>query len=50
MYSSPNVIRVIKSRRMRWAVHVAHIGERRGAYSVLVVKAERDRDHLEDPG
>ena len=30
MYSSPNIIRVIKSRRMRWAGHVACMGERRG--------------------
>jgi len=33
---SPNIIQVIKSRRMRWAGHVAHIGERRGIYRVLV--------------
>ena len=31
LYSSPNIIWVIKSRRMRWAGHVAHIGERIGA-------------------
>jgi len=31
LYSSPNMIRLIKSRRMRWAGHVARIGERRGA-------------------
>jgi hypothetical protein len=31
LYSSPNIIRVIKSRRMRWAGRVAHIGEKRGA-------------------
>jgi hypothetical protein len=31
MYSSPNIIRVIKSRRLRWAGHVARMGERRGA-------------------
>jgi hypothetical protein len=35
-YSSPNSIRVIKSRRMRWAGHVALMGDRRGAYRVLV--------------
>ena len=35
MYSAPNIIRVIKSRRMRWAVHVAGVGEGRGAYRVL---------------
>jgi hypothetical protein len=36
LYSSPNIIRVIKSRRMRWAGHVARIVEKRGAYRVLV--------------
>jgi hypothetical protein len=36
LYSSPNVIRAIKLRRMRWAVQVVRIGERRGAYRVLV--------------
>jgi hypothetical protein len=34
--SSNNIVRAIKSRRMRWAVHVVCIGERRGAYRVLV--------------
>jgi len=38
LYSSPNIIRAIKSRGMRWAVHVARMGERRGVYSVLVGK------------
>jgi hypothetical protein len=36
LYSSPNIVRVIKSRRMRWAGHVARMGEGRGAYRVLV--------------
>ena len=36
LYSSPNIVWVIKSRRMRWAEHVARTGERRGVYSVLV--------------
>jgi hypothetical protein len=36
LYSSPNIIRVIKSRRMRWAGHVARMGERRGAYRIMV--------------
>jgi hypothetical protein len=36
LYSSPNVVRVIKSRRMRWAGHVVRRGERRGVYRVLV--------------
>jgi hypothetical protein len=43
LYSSPNIIRVIKSRRLRWAGHVAHIGERRGAYRALVGKPEGRR-------
>ena len=40
LYSSPNIIRVIKSRLMRWAGHVARMGERRGTYRVLVRKPE----------
>ena len=40
LYSSPNIVRVIKSRRMRWAGHVAHMGEERGVYRVLVGKTE----------
>jgi len=36
LYSSPNIVRVIKSRRMRWAGHVAYMGEERGVYRVLV--------------
>jgi hypothetical protein len=36
LYSSPNNIRVIKSRRMRWARYVARMGDRRGAYMTLV--------------
>jgi hypothetical protein len=43
LYSSPNIIRVIKSRRMRWAGHVARMGEGRGAYRVLVVRPEGRR-------
>ena len=43
LYSSPNVARVIKSRRMRWAGHVARMGEERGAYRVLVGKPEGKR-------
>jgi hypothetical protein len=43
LYSSPNIVRVIKSRRMRWAGHVAHIGEKSGVYRVLVAKPERKR-------
>ena len=41
LYSSPNIVRVIKSRRMRWAGHVARMGEERGAYRVLVGKGKR---------
>jgi hypothetical protein len=42
-HSSPNIIRVIKSRRMTYARHVARMGERRGAYRVLVGKTERKK-------
>ena len=40
LYSSPNNVRVIKSRRMRWAGHMARMGEERGVYRVLVGKPE----------
>jgi len=43
LYSSPNIVRVIKSRRMRWAGHVARMGEGRGVYRVLVGKPEGRR-------
>ena len=43
LYSLPNIVRVIKSRRMRWAGHVAHMGEERGVYRVLVGKSEGKR-------
>ena len=43
LYSSPNIVRVIKSRRMGWAGHVARMGEERGAYRVLVGKPEGKR-------
>jgi len=42
-YSSLNIARVIKSRRMRWAGHVARMGERRGVYRVLVGKSDGKR-------
>jgi len=45
LYSSPNIERVIKSRRMRWAWYVTLTGERRGLYSVLVGKHEGKRPH-----
>jgi hypothetical protein len=38
LYSSPSIIRIIKSRRMRWAGHVARMGEKRNAYRLLVGK------------
>jgi hypothetical protein len=40
LYSSPSIVRVIKSRRMRWAGHVARMGEGRGVYKVLVRRPE----------
>jgi len=43
LYSSPNILRVIKSIRMRWAGHVARMGEERGVYRVLVGKSEGKR-------
>jgi hypothetical protein len=43
LYSSPNIVRVIKSRRMRWAGHVTRMGEGRGVYRVLVWRPERKR-------
>jgi hypothetical protein len=43
LYSSPSIIRIIKSRRMRWVGHVARIGERRNAYRILVGKPEGKR-------
>ena len=43
LYTSSNIIRVIKLRRMRWAEHVARIGERRDVYRVLVGKPEGKR-------
>ena len=43
LYCSPNIVRVIKLRRMRWVGHVARIGDRRGVHRVLVGKPERKR-------
>jgi hypothetical protein len=43
LYSSPNIVKLIISRRMRWAGHVAHVGEGRGVYWVLVGKPEGKR-------
>jgi len=49
LYPSPNTVQVKKLRRMRWAGHVAHMGERRGIYQVMVGKPKGKRDQLEDP-
>ena len=43
LYSSPNIARMIKSRRMRWAGHVARMGEERVVYRVLLGKSEGRR-------
>jgi hypothetical protein len=43
LYSSPNIVRKIKSRRMRWAEHVARMGEGRGVYRVLVGRPKGKR-------
>ena len=43
LYSSPNTVRVMKSRRMRWVGHLARLGERRGLYRGLVGKPEGKR-------
>jgi hypothetical protein len=43
LYSSPNIVRVIKSRRMWWAGHVARMGEGRGVYRVLVGRPKGKR-------
>ena len=43
LYLSPNIVRVIKSRRMRWAGHGVRMGEERGVYRVLVGKPEGRR-------
>jgi len=49
LYSSPNIFRVIKSRRMGWVGNVAGMGERGSVFRVLW-GVLRERDHLEDPG
>jgi hypothetical protein len=43
LYSSPSIIRIIKSRRMRWAGHVVRMGEKRNVYRLLVGKPEGKR-------
>jgi hypothetical protein len=47
LYSSPNIIRQVKSRRMRWAGYVARMGEERKVYKVLV-GSPKERDHSKD--
>jgi hypothetical protein len=48
-YSSPNIVRTIKSRRMRWAGHAARMGEGRNVYRILVGRPEgRPRRRWED--
>ena len=49
LYSSPNIVRVIKSRRMRWAGHVARMGEERGCIGSRWGN-RRERDHWGDLG
>jgi hypothetical protein len=43
LYSSPNIIKMIKSRRMRWAGHLARMGEKRNVYRILMGKSEGKR-------
>jgi len=49
LYSLPNIARVIKSRRMRWAWHAARMGDRLGAYRVFIGEP-RETDNLQDTG
>jgi len=49
LYASPNIVRVTKSRRMRFVVHVARMGERKGVYRVFVGQPDKV-DHLENQG
>jgi hypothetical protein len=44
LYSSPNIIRMIKSRRIRWAGHVARMGKKRNAYGILV-ENRKEKNH-----
>jgi hypothetical protein len=50
LYSSPDIIRQVKSRRMRWAEHVARMVEDRKVYKVFWWESPKERDHLEDRG
>jgi hypothetical protein len=47
VFSSPSIIRMIKSRRIRWAWHVARTGEKRNAYRIFGV-SQNKRDHWEE--
>jgi hypothetical protein len=47
LYSSPDIVRQIESRRTKWVGHVARMGEGRNVYRVLLAKPE-EKDHLED--
>jgi hypothetical protein len=49
LYNLPNIVRVVKSGRMRWAGHVARMGEDRGVHRVLVGKPPREKGHWRDP-
>jgi len=49
LYSSSNIFRISKSRRVKWVRHVARMGDRKGIYRVMVGNL-RKRGHLEDPG
>jgi hypothetical protein len=49
LYSSPDIIRQIKSRRMRWAGHVARMGEGRNLYTVFV-ESSKEKDNLDVKG
>jgi hypothetical protein len=49
LHCSPNVIRVIESRRVRWAKHVARVREKKGPYRFWWENL-REQDHLEHPG
>jgi len=49
LYSLPNIVMVIKSRRIRWARHVARMGEKRGVYTVFVGNL-MERDNLGNQG
>jgi hypothetical protein len=49
LYSSPDIIRQVKSRRMRWAGHVARMGEEGKVYKVWW-ESPKERDHVEDQG